>query len=190
MSLNVNAVNVADEIIDMLENYGHEEYAGEKVTQLEHMYQAALFAEKEKKDEEVILAALLHDIGHICVSINKYNDMDGFGVMDHELIGAEYLGEKGFSKRVIKLISSHVNAKRYLTKVNKEYYDQLSDASKKTLEFQGGSMTDNECMEFESDPDFDDIIRLRKWDDAAKVENLEMESLSRFREMIIAHLSK
>lgn len=190
MSLDLNAIKVADEIIDMMISYGHNEYSGEKVTQLQHMYQAALLAESENFDQEVILAAFLHDIGHICVSLNYENNMDGYGVVDHEEIGSQFLKERGFSDRVVRLVSSHVDAKRYLTKVNIDYYNLLSDASKKTLEYQGGPMNDFECITLESDPYFKEIIKLRLWDDAAKIEEIESGDLGKYRAMIIEHLSK
>jgi putative nucleotidyltransferase with HDIG domain len=93
------ARQVTDEIFELYENYGGAEYAGEKVSQLEHMVQAAQLAEEQGHDEEVILAAFLHDIGHISEAANGENEMDGFGIKDHEEIGAEFLRGKGFSKK-------------------------------------------------------------------------------------------
>src|SRR5688572_33268304 len=106
---------VAEEIIAMYKNHGGDEYAGEKVSQLEHMVQAAQLASREGYDEEVILAAFLHDIGHICVSAQGKATMGDYGVKDHEEVGADFLKKKGFSKRVVRLVESHVEAKRYLT---------------------------------------------------------------------------
>src|SRR5215831_11597843 len=142
------AMQITDEIMAYYEDHGGEEYAGEKVTQLEHMVQAAQLAEEKGYDEEVILAAFLHDIGHICVSAQGSNEMDGFGIKDHEEVGADFLQEKGFSKRLIRLVESHVQAKRYLTWKSAEYYNQLSEASKKTLEYQGGRMSEEEAKAF------------------------------------------
>src|SRR5215470_8086167 len=122
------ARQITDEIMAYYEDHGGEEYAGEKVTQLEHMVQAAQLAEEQGYDEEVILAAFLHDIGHICESADGDNEMDGFGIKDHEEVGAEFLQGHGFSKRIIRLVESHVQAKRYLTFKSPEYYDELSDA--------------------------------------------------------------
>jgi predicted HD phosphohydrolase len=82
-----NAIAIADEIIGLFENYGGEEYAGEAVTQLQHMLQAGELARKAGFDEEVVLAAFLHDIGHICVSADRHAEMDGYGIMDHDLFG-------------------------------------------------------------------------------------------------------
>src|SRR5258708_15052329 len=101
------ARKITDEIFELYENHGGAEYAGEKVTQLEHMVQAAQLAEEQGYDEEVILAAFLHDIGHISEAAKGDNDtmsdlrrMDGFGIKDHEELGAEFLKEKGFSKKI------------------------------------------------------------------------------------------
>ena len=181
---------VAEEIISMYRNHGGEEYAGEKVSQLEHMVQAAQLASKQGYDEEVILAAFLHDIGHICVSAHGEQAMGAYGVKDHEEIGANFLKRKGFSKRVVRLVESHVEAKRYLTYKDPGYYDQLSAASKKTLEYQGGRMVKDEAEAFEQYPLFDLIIRMRRWDEEAKIQNMPVPDLEYYRSLMISHLQK
>jgi len=109
--------------------------------------------------------------------------------MDHEELGADFLRGKGFSKKVVRLVESHVEAKRYLTARDPEYYGQLSEASRKTLEFQGGPMTEDEAAAFEQYPLFDLIIQMRKWDELAKIENKPLPDLQRYRAMILHHLS-
>jgi phosphonate degradation associated HDIG domain protein len=183
------AQRITDEIIKLYEGYGGAEYAGEKVSQLEHMAQAAQLAEEEGFEEEVILAAFLHDIGHISEAAKGENEMDGFGIKDHEELGAEFLRGKGFSKKVVRLVESHVEAKRYLTIKDPSYYAQLSEASKKTLEFQGGPMTEEEAAAFEQYPLFPLIIQMRKWDELAKIENKPLPDLQYYRNMIFHHLS-
>ncbi len=182
------ANQIAGEIMSFYEQHGGEEYAGEKLTQSEHMVQAAQLAEEQGYDDEVILAAFLHDIGHVCEAGHGDNEMDGFGIKDHEEIGAEFLKAKGFSKRIVRLVQSHVEAKRYLTLKNPSYYDQLSEASKKTLEFQGGRMEEEEAAAFEKYPLFDLIIKMRKWDEQAKIEHKPIPDLTRYRQMIVDHL--
>lgn len=182
------AKSIADEIYGLYKSYGGEEYAGEKVTQLEHMVQAAQLAEEEGYDEEVILAAFLHDVGHISEAANGDNEMDGYGIKDHEAIGAEFLRGKGFSKKLARLVESHVEAKRYLTVREPGYYDQLSDASKRTLEYQGGPMTEEEAIAFEQYPLFELIVKMRKWDEQAKVEHKPLPDLQRYRDMMYRHL--
>lgn len=184
-----NAVQIADEIIGLFRIHGGKEYAGEKITQLEHMYQSAQLAEQQGYEEEVILAAFLHDIGHICVSAQGDNEMDGFGIKDHEEVGAEFLQKKGFSKRLIRLVESHVEAKRYLTRRRPGYYEQLSEASKKTLEYQGGMMDEDEAIAFEQYPLFKLIIQMRLWDEEAKIEHQPVSDLEKYRDMIVRHLS-
>ncbi len=183
-----NPQQITDEIMSYYEQHGGEEYAGEKVTQLEHMVQAAQLAEEQGYDNEVILAAFLHDIGHICEAGHGDNEMGEFGIKDHEEIGAEYLQQKGFSKKIVRLVQSHVEAKRYLTFKYPEYYDQLSDASKKTLEYQGGKMYEEEAAAFEQYPLFNLIIKMRTWDEQAKIEHKPLPDLSRYRNMILEHL--
>ena len=182
------AREITDEIMNLYEEHGGAEYAGEKVSQLEHMAQAAQLAEAQGYDEEVVLAAFLHDIGHISEAAKGENEMDGFGIKDHEELGAEFLREKGFSKKVARLVESHVEAKRYLTFKDPAYYSNLSDASKKTLEYQGGPMTAEEATAFEQYPLFDLIIRMRNWDEQAKIENQPLPDLKHYREMMLHHL--
>ncbi|CAF1166868.1 unnamed protein product, partial [Didymodactylos carnosus] len=140
-----------------------------QITQYEHAIQAAYFTEKfDAADYELIIAAFLHDIGHL---LGKDEDelMSDYGVMRHEIIGAEYLKQRHFSDRICRLIQNHVNAKRYLTYINNDYYNKLSDASKKTLEYQGGPMTQHEAEKFQQDPLFNLCLKLRSFDEAAKL---------------------
>ncbi len=157
-----------EEIFNLYIQYGSTDYVGETVSQTEHMSQSAQLAIDEGYEDDVVLAAFFHDIGHICVMRNEANQMNGFGQKSHEKIGADYLREKGFPEKVAKLVENHVQAKRYLTLKNPEYYDKLSVASKQTLVFQGGVMTETEAIQFENDPLFDISIRMRYWDEQAK----------------------
>ncbi len=175
-------------IFDLYDKHGAEEYAGEKVSQLEHMVQAAQLAIEGGFDDEVVLAAFLHDVGHLLPIHNATESMDGYGMMDHEKVGADYLRQQGFSERMCKLIASHVNAKRYLTWKYPEYYHQLSDASKKTLEYQGGRMEEAEAKAFEADPLFDLYIKMRRWDEAAKVEHQPLPDIGLFKQKALEHL--
>jgi putative nucleotidyltransferase with HDIG domain len=182
---------IAEEIIDLLVTYGGSEYIGEPVTKLEHMVQSAIIAEEQELGEEMIIAALLHDIGHICVETSAENDMNGMGVIDHEEIGADFLQIKGFSERIIESVANHVPAKRYLCYKYEDYYNKLSDASKKTLEFQGGPMLADEAIAFEELIYFNDIIALRKIDEMAKFENQQLPaSFDKYKELIAQHLSQ
>lgn len=187
---NLEARQIAIDIINLYQSYGSEEYAGEGVSQLEHMAQAAELARAQGYDSETVLAAFLHDIGHICVSAGEHETMEQWGVKDHEEIGAQFLQRKGFSRKVIRLVQSHVEAKRYLTFKSPEYYEKLSEASRQTLEYQGGRMSAEEADAFEQYPLFAEIIRLRMWDEEAKVENVELPDLTYYRDLITVHLQR
>eukprot|EP00744_Colponema_vietnamica_P001587 GILI01002619.1.p2 GENE.GILI01002619.1~~GILI01002619.1.p2 ORF type:complete len:199 (-),score=29.05 GILI01002619.1:559-1089(-) len=163
--VDANVDAVIAEISDLLRSSQSMPYIGEAVSQYEHMLQAAHCAVRDGMRDDVVLAALLHDIGHICVG-SDVPQMGGFGVKDHESIGADYARTRGFSADVCALIRSHVDAKRYLTfKKGQDYYDRLSDASKATLAFQGGPMTAEEAAAFEADPLCAEKIKMRLYDE-------------------------
>jgi 2-amino-1-hydroxyethylphosphonate dioxygenase (glycine-forming) len=184
------ARKVTDQIMELYKGYGDNEYAGEKVTQLEHMAHAAQLAEEQGYDEEVILAAFLQDIGHISEAVKGDNEMDGYGIRDQEELGAEFLKGKGFSKKIVRLVESHVEAKRYLAAKDPAYYAELSEASKKTLELRGGPMAGDEAAAFEQYPLFSLIIQMRKWDEQAKIGHKPLADLQHFRQMMLRHLTQ
>lgn len=184
------ATKVVNEIMSLYEKYGNENYIGEPVSQIEHMCQCAQLAEKERYDDEVILAAFFHDIGHLCEHIMDVSYMDDYGIVDHEKIGADYLSSKGFSERITKMIASHVNAKRYLTYKNPDYYNKLSEASKSTLAFQDGKMSEQEAKDFEKNELFALYITLRGWDEKAKEVHVSLPDLNKYKSMMIDQLTK
>ena len=177
-------------IIGLYGKYGDQDYIGEPVSQLEHMSQCALIAAQEGYDEEIVLAAFFHDIGHFCEHLMDTKQMDGFGVVDHEKLGADFLRENHFSETIASLVQNHVQAKRYLTYADAAYYEKLSEASKRTLEFQGGRMSEQEARAFEADPLFDLHVRLRRWDEMAKEQNLPLPALDNYADMMVRHLKK
>lgn len=179
---------IIKEIFDLYELHGDADYIGEPVSQLEHMLQAGQLALEEGFDDEMILAAFFHDIGHLFEFTDTVQYMDGLGVIDHEELAYHYLIKKGFSKRIALLVKSHVDAKRYLTSKYPSYYDQLSPASRQTLVLQGGRMSEEEIIQFESNPFFHDYIKMRYWDDKAKVAEKSFLSLDFFKEMALLHL--
>ena len=181
---------VVEEIFELYQKHGSNEYAGEKVSQLEHMVQAAQLAKAGGYDDEIVLAAFLHDIGHICAASYITSNMNGFGVMNHEKIGANFLRKRGFSERIARLVENHVSAKRYLTFKFPEYYEGLSKASKNTLQFQGGQMNYDEAMLFEQDDLFEEFIAMRRWDELAKEENLPMQSMDYYKNLMITYLQR
>ncbi|KAH8690638.1 hypothetical protein BGW36DRAFT_465531 [Talaromyces proteolyticus] len=190
----------AEALVSVLEKYGQGDYIGESISQLEHSLQAAHQAQRSGSRDELVLAALLHDIGQIIpleetkeVRMNlSQESTENVGRIGHEIIGAQYLRSIGFSEIVCRLVNSHVAAKRYLTAVNKSYYDSLSTASQKSLAFQGGPFQGHELTAFEQDPLRDEMVSLRLWDDAAKVVGVE-DSTPRARaylDTMVAHLGR
>ncbi|WP_223570403.1 phosphonate degradation HD-domain oxygenase [Pseudomonas sp. BF-R-26] len=157
---------VIAEVFGLYERFGDNDYIGEPVSQVEHMSQAAELAMSEGFDDEVVLAAFFHDIGHICAE--GAENMGDFGIVSHERLGADYLRRAGFSERLARLVEYHVQAKRYLTLKEPGYYERLSEASRRTLEYQGGVMTAAEAEAFEQDPLCAVSLRMRQWDESAK----------------------
>ena len=169
------AQQVVEEVFGLYQQYGTDDYIGEPVSQIEHMSQAAQLALNEGCDDEVVFAAFFHDIGHFCV--NDAKNMDGYGVVSHERVGASYLRRAGFSERLVKLVEYHVQAKRYLTLRQPGYYDLLSEASIRTLGYQGGVMSEVEADAFEQDPLCQLSLRMRMWDEQAKEEHVPLMDL-------------
>lgn len=139
-------------------------YFGEIVSKREHMIQTAILAQDNMESEQVILACLLHDIGHLL----KNDDMNGLGVQNHGIIGKQYLEEMGMNKKVCKLVEKHIDAKRYLVSIDKTYYEKLSDVSNNKLEYQGGKMNVNEIETFEKDLDMLELLAIEYYDENGK----------------------
>jgi predicted HD phosphohydrolase len=177
-----------NDIFHLYELHGGKEY-GEGVTQLMHMVQAAKIAQKEGYEDEMILAAFYHDIGHF---LEDGEDMGIYGKHDHDRMGYEFLLDNGFPEKLAKLVASHVATKRYLTYTEKGYYDQLSDASKKTLEYQGGPMKEAEAAAYEKDPMLGSYIKIRLWDDLGKETDVPVDpaDVAMLKQMTIRYLTR
>lgn len=182
----LHAHHVIERIFGLYEQYGNHEY-GEEVTMLMHMMQAALIAEKTGFEDEMIIAAFLHDIGHF---FEQADQMSEYGSRAHDDLGSAYLLQCGFPEKLAKLVGSHVAAKRYLTWSDSAYYDTLSEASKQTLTFQGGPMTEEEALAFRKDPLFSQYIQLRIWDDMGKETDqpVHPEDVARMKQKTLSYL--
>lgn len=148
-----------DQIEKLYAERGHESY-GEGVTMLEHSLLTAQAAEQAGAPEALIAACLLHDIGHLLGEAD-----DAYGVHDHGDASGDFLARL-FPSSVSEPARLHVAAKRYLCAVDPEYFAGLSPASQYTLEKQGGPMSPDERLEFESNPYHGDGVRLRRWEDS------------------------
>jgi putative nucleotidyltransferase with HDIG domain len=170
------------------------DYIGEAISQLEHALQCAKFAADSGADDDTILGAMLHDIGHLPMEIdqdeNSLSRMGDVGVHQHEHIGASWLLRLGFSQKVANLVRGHVQAKRYLVWKHDSYAAKLSPASKRTLEYQGGPMSDAEGLAFEKSELFRPILKLRSWDDKAKIVGAKVPDLDHYMPMMINHIRR
>lgn len=169
---------VIDTIRDIFERRGADSYLGEAVTMSAHMLQAAQLAEREGADEALIAAALLHDIGHYAGDFPEDYIEQGIDNR-HQLAGARVLAPS-FPAEVVEAVRLHVDAKRYLCAVDPSHHDQLSEASVQTLILQGGPMNPDEVAEFERNPHHRAAVRVRRWDDAAKVPGVTTPPLAHY----------
>jgi phosphonate degradation associated HDIG domain protein len=179
--LSGNRVDATDRILELVTSGGGEGYFGEPVTQLEHALQTAALAEVDGAPDALVVAALLHDIGHFVA------DLEGVSrpVVDarHEYLGQRWLASH-FNRAVTEPIRLHVAAKRYLCSVNMAYVHALTRASQESLTRQGGPMRADEVTVFLQTPWARDAVFLRRWDDAAKVPGKTVPGLSYYRGVI------
>ncbi len=177
-----------EEIMGLLERSAGAAYYGEPVSQLEHALQCAQLARDAGDSEEMVLAALLHDVGHLLEDEGAERHRE-IGVINHDEIGASYLLARGFSPLVAELVRGHVDAKRYLTATNPAYADRLSEASAATLALQGGPMGAGEVRQFQQDALLVEKLRLRSWDEQAKRPGWAVAPLEDYRALLLAHLA-
>ena len=171
----------------LYDEQGDQDYIGEPVSQREHALQAAAHARASGAPEAAVLAALLHDVGHL--QYPKQDSMAGFGTRAHEVLGAHFLASLGFSAKVSVLVQRHVDAKRYQVARSETYRAGLSQASQQTLHFQGGAMTLAERQAFEADPHFELALRVRHWDELAKAPRATVPEFEAYEAQIQADLN-
>ncbi len=167
-----------DEIVSLFALHGNSQYGGEGVSQREHALQAALLAESEDAAPELIVAALLHDVGHLLHDLP--DDAPEQGIDDRHEASASHFLRKLFPAAVVEPVRMHVDAKRYLCAVDPSYLNLLSGPSIVSLGLQGGPMSSEEVEQFRSNPHWESAVRLRRWDDAAKVTDLPTPSVEYF----------
>jgi len=171
-----------DEIFALFEQRGAGAYYGEPVSMTEHMLQAAYFARAEGAPAALVIAALLHDVGHLIEAVPD-DIADWTTDARHEEVGSRWLAKR-FPAAVSEPVRLHVPAKRYLCATESAYFAKLSPASVVTLELQGGPMTRDEAASFEAESFYRDAVRVRRWDDAGKVAGLGTPKLEDYRALI------
>lgn len=161
---------------------GSEEYLGEPVNMGHHMLQGATIAEQNGQPEDIIVGALLHDIGHFTSEFGTFT-MDDTEDRHHEDAGAEVL-ERFFPSVITDCVRYHVAAKRYLCATRPDYLRRLSEASIHSLHLQGGPMSAAEAAAFETNPNLEKIIAVRYLDDAAKRPDMQTPDYWHFAPMV------
>jgi phosphonate degradation associated HDIG domain protein len=175
-----SVMSVADEIVALLDARGAAAYIGEPVSVLEHGLQAAHFAREAGAADELVLAALLHDIGHVLEDAPDDSDIAAWHTdARHEQTGSAWLARR-FGPAVSEPVRLHVAAKRYLCATTPEYLANLTAASLRTLELQGGPMSADEVAEFKHETYCREAVRIRLWDDRGKIEGLVTAGLGEY----------
>jgi [1-hydroxy-2-(trimethylamino)ethyl]phosphonate dioxygenase len=177
-------MSISDVIFQLFEKRGSEAYFGEAVSMLEHSLQAAHFARRAHAPDTLVVAALLHDIGHLIEDVPG-DIADWHTDAKHEEKGAAWLA-RHFGPEVCNPVRLHVPAKRYLCATDARYVSHLSAASVVTLKLQGGPMNAAEIAAFEREAYFKEAVRVRRWDDSGKVAGLETAGLDQYRKLIEA----
>lgn len=175
------AASAVDQVFACFHARGARTY-GERITMLQHALQAAVFAERDGAEDELIAASLLHDFGHLVDGMGE--DAAGAGIdAEHEAVGAAWLA-RYFGDAVVEPGRLHVEAKRYLCAVEGGYFDGLSEASRQSLTLQGGPMTPAEVERFRRRPWAYEAVRLRRYDDDGKVCGMKTPPLEHYRPLL------
>lgn len=169
-------------IVKLFADKGDSEYGGEAVNQREHAYQTAACALRDGAGTALVVAALLHDIGHMLHDLQ--NDAPNAGIDDaHEAVAAHVLSA-WFGSDVTEPIRLHVDAKRYLAATQPAYLRILSPPSLTSLRLQGGPMNSADQQDFRQHDSWEAAVRLRQWDDQAKVRGAATPTIEDFIPLI------
>jgi phosphonate degradation associated HDIG domain protein len=170
---------MADEFFSLYSRRGASLYFGESVTVAEHGLQAAHFARSAGAPDALVLAALLHDIGHL-IDCAPDDLAEWANDAHHEVSGSRFLSSY-FGPEVYEPVRLHVPAKRYLCATDPNYARMLSPASVQTLKLQGGPMPAEQVASFELEPFYRDAVLLRRCDDQGKVSGLDTPGFECYR---------
>ncbi len=168
-----------DGLFQLLEDKGGRAYGGERLSQLAHALQSAELAVEAGDPASLVIAALMHDIGHLVGKGDEGLAAKGIDAR-HEASGALAL-EQVFGKAVAEPVRLHVDAKRYLCFAEAGYWKSLSQGSKTSLEVQGGPFDAAEAETFIKSPHAADAVKLRRYDDLAKIVGKPTPDLATFR---------
>jgi phosphonate degradation associated HDIG domain protein len=173
---------VIEDLIKLYEVKGGREYEGEGISQLEHALQSAQLAEQAGAAPALVCAALLHDVGHLLNDKGETPTLRGVDDL-HQYAALPFL-RPYFPEAVLGPIRLHVDAKRYLCATRPDYYGRLSEDSKRSLKLQGGVFAPAEAERFIGQPHAADAVKVRLWDDAAKVRGAATPGLAHFEPLL------
>lgn len=172
-----------DEVVDLYHRYATDPY-DEQITQLEHAEQTAAHAVAQGAADELVAAALLHDVGHLLdLAANDGRYAETEVDLGHEANGARYLSRL-FGPAVCAPVALHVRAKRHRCAVDPSYAASLSSGSVRSLALQGGPADEWEVARFPTTPGAPEALRLRSWDDAGKVDGLGVAAFDTYRALL------
>lgn len=173
-----------DLLFDRLGSRGLGAYGLANVSQLDHALQSAALAGEQGLGDQMVIAALFHDVGHLV--FDDDTDLAAQGIDDrHEEASADVLAGL-FGEAVSEPVRLHVAAKRYLCGAQADYYDKLSLDSRRSLALQGGPMSEAELAQFMAQPYAEAAVALRLIDDCAKVSGLAVPGLDHYRSVAMA----
>jgi phosphonate degradation associated HDIG domain protein len=173
---------VIEDLLKLYEVKGDREYEGEGISQLEHALQSAQLAEQAGAAPALVCAALLHDVGHLLNDKGETPTLRGVDDL-HQYAALPFL-RPYFPEAVLGPIRLHVDAKRYLCATRPDYYERLSEDSKRSLKLQGGVFAPAEAERFIGQPHAADAVQVRLWDDAAKVRGAATPGLAHFEPLL------
>ncbi len=173
-------------IVELIGGKGQRQYGLSNINQRAHALQAARLAEQAGCDSALIVAALVHDIGHMVHDLGDDPAKDGIDDR-HEDLGAAWLQER-FGPAVSEPVRLHVAAKRYLCGKESDYFARLSPDSVRSLALQGGPMAADEIAAFEAQPHYAAAVQLRRFDEEAKIRGLEVPDVQHYMPHIRACL--
>jgi predicted HD phosphohydrolase len=177
-------INNLNDLLCLYEESGQLQYAGEPVNQIEHAWQSMQWAAKVNASASMQLAAFFHDLGHLFQQVAGSPTLQGVDDK-HERIGSAIL-ERVFDSSVSVPVALHVDAKRYLVSVDRSYMSQLSDDSIRSLELQGGPMTQAEQGRFKANPFWRHAVKLRQWDERSKEAGRSIPDMSEVKAFLSA----
>ena len=183
-----NSASVVEFIFDLFADQGATEYMGEAVTMSQHMEQTAACAVFDEAADELVIAALLHDIGHF-IGEHPIDALENGIDNNHEAVGANYL-QTHFPATISEPVRLHVAAKRYLCATDAAYLGRLSHASVNSLNIQGGPMSASEIESFEANPHHHAAVKLRLYDDDGKIAGLTINPVIAYRETLESLVSR